>query len=128
MKRKTSSILFWLPRILSITFILFLAVFSLDVFSGGVSVFNIIIGLLMHNIPSIVLTVMLIIAWKHELVGAVVFALVGILYVTLISINMFQYHFEWYMLSYSLIIAGPAFLMSGLFFLNWRNKSRTEWK
>jgi hypothetical protein len=34
--------------------------------------------------------------------------------------------FEWYMLSWSLIIAGPAFLVGILFFINWFKKKNLK--
>ena len=56
------------------------AMFSLDVIEPGRSVGDIIIGLIMHNIPVFILTGLLIIAWKHELVGAITFITAGLLY------------------------------------------------
>ena len=43
--------IYWAPRILSIIFILFLAMFSLDVITPDASFGEIIVGLFMHNIP-----------------------------------------------------------------------------
>jgi hypothetical protein len=36
--------------------------------------------------------------------------------------NTLRNSFEWYMVSYSLIIAGPAFLIGILFIVNWLKK------
>ena len=77
---KVGKFIYWTPRILSILFILFLAMFSLDVIEPGRSVGDIIIGLIMHNIPVFILTGLLVIAWKHEAVGAVTFISAGVLY------------------------------------------------
>lgn len=121
MNNNINKFIYWAPRILSIIFILFLALFSLDVFDSGLNFWQTLIGLFIHNIPSIILSIVLIISWKHEIVGAITFALAGFLYIaTLFTSNPF----EWYMISWSLIIAGPAFLISILFFVNWIKKSK----
>ena len=111
--------LYWTPRILSIVFILFLSLFSLDIFDGNYGFWGTILGLFMHNIPSFVLIILLVIAWKHELVGAIAFALGGLLYIILILMNQ---TFEWYMLSWIIQISGVAFLIGYLWFLNWKKK------
>jgi len=84
-----------------------------------------ILGLFMHNIPVFVLIIFLVISWKHELVGAVAFISGGIFYIVrlLITILMNSPH-EWYMLFWSVTIAGPAFLVGILFYLNWKAKKK----
>ena len=73
----------------------------------------------MHNIPVIILTITLIISWKHEIVGGVIFILAGLAYVifTLSSGVLWYLAFSW-----SLIIAVPAFLIGILFMINWKRK------
>jgi hypothetical protein len=123
--KKINKFLFWAPRILAIIFILFLAVFSLDIFDMKLDFWGTMLGLFMHNIPVIILTIVLIISWKRELVGAVAFISGGIFYIVrlLITILMNSPH-EWYMLFWSVTIAGPAFLVGILFYLNWRAKRK----
>ena len=77
---KVGKFIYWTPRILSILFIMFLAMFSFDVIEPGRSVGDIIIGLIMHNIPVFILIVLLVIAWKHEPVGVITFFSAGLLY------------------------------------------------
>lgn len=111
--------IYWSPRILSILFIIFLAMFSLDVISPELSWGEIIIGLLMHNIPVLLLIILLIAAWKYEIVGFITFVLAGLLYI-IISVNA---EIPWYLsLFRSMIIAGPAFLIGILFMINWFKK------
>lgn len=120
---KVGKFIYWTPRILSILFIVFLAMFSLDVIEPGRSVGDIIIGLIMHNIPVFILIVLLVIAWKHELVGAVTFIGAGLLYSGLTVFRAIHSEIHWYLsISWSLIIAGPAFLVGILFLLNWKHK------
>lgn len=122
MNKKINKFVYWTPRIASIIFILFLAMFSLDVFDQGYSFWETVVGLFMHNIPALVLLIILLISWKHEIVGGIAFVLAGILYIAMIIINALQGSFEWYMLSWILTIAGPAFLIGILFIVNWLKK------
>jgi len=120
--RKVSRWLYWTPRILSILFLLFLGMFSFDVFGNNYTFWQTVGAFLMHNIPVFVLAILLWISWKHELVGAIAFCLAGLLYVYL---TLFRAQIPWYIaLSWSMIIAGPAFLVGILFYLNWRRKRK----
>lgn len=123
--KKNNKLLFWIPRILGIMFVLFLMMFSLDVFQSGLTLWQIVIGLFMHNIPALLLLIVLVISWKHEIVGGIVFILAGLFYVLMLTIDS---KFEWYMLSWAITIAGPAFLVGILFLMNWRNKRNLRHK
>ena len=118
MEKNINRFAYWTPRILSIMFICFLALFSLDVISPGLSFWQIVVGLLMHNIPVFILLIVLLISWRHEIVGGIVFILAGLLYVVMTLMNALNNSFEWYMISWILTIAGPAFLVGVLFIIN----------
>lgn len=120
---KVGRFVYWTPRILSILFILFLVLFSFDVFGEGYGFWGTILAFLMHNIPVLVLTAVLVISWKREIVGGVAFILAGLLYVFLLVARS---NFEWYMLSWSLIIAGPAFFIGILFLMNWKRRNKRK--
>jgi hypothetical protein len=93
--------------------------FSLDVFGQGYGFWGTLGAFLMHNIPVFVLVAILVISWKYEIVGGIAFILAGLLYLSLL---LMRNTFEWYMLSWSLIIAGPAFFIGVLFLIGWRKK------
>ncbi len=120
MEKKISKFVYWTPRILSIIFIFFLALMSLDVFSSELSFWETVVGLLMHNIPAFVLSVVLLISWKYEIVGGIVFILAGLLYIIILMRNPF----EWYMLSWAIQIAGIAFFIGILFLIGWFKKKK----
>jgi len=113
--------IYWTPRILSIIFILFLSLFALDVFEGNSGFWNTFLALLIHLIPIFILIVLLIISWKHEIVGGIAFILGGLLYIILLLIRP---GFELYKLSWSMIVAGPAFAIGILWILNWKKRKR----
>jgi len=116
--KKVGKFVYWTPRILSIIFICFLAMFSLDIFDMNLGFWGTIVGLFMHNIPAFILLAALLVAWRYEWVGGVVFILGGIVYIALLSRNPF----EWYMLSWAIQISGVAFLIGILFIVNWIQK------
>jgi hypothetical protein len=118
---KQNKFIYWLPRILSILFILFLSLFSLDVISPELNFWQILLGLLIHNIPVLFLIIILIISWKYEIVGGIAFILAGLFYILMLAMNP---KFEWHMLSWSVTIAGPALLIGILFILNYLNKCK----
>ncbi len=120
MDKKINKFIYWTPRIASIIFLLFLAMFSLDIFDANYDFWGTVVGLFMHNIPVFILLIILIISWKYEIVGGIAFILAGLLYIGLLAMKQ---PFQWYYLSWSLsIIAGPAFLIGILFIINWLKK------
>jgi len=121
---KTDRIIYWLPRVMAIIFLLFLSMFSLDVFDSQKSAGELVAGLFIHNIPGLVLLAVLVAAWRREIVGGVAFIAAGLLYIGFMVNNALGGKFEWYMVSYSLIIAGPAFLTGILFLMGWNRRKK----
>ncbi|HNW98113.1 MAG TPA: hypothetical protein PKK00_06855 [Bacteroidales bacterium] len=80
------------------------------------------LGLFIHNIPTLILLAVLIISWKYEIVGGIVFILAGLLYIGQMVANVMIYSFEWYMLAYSIEFAGIALLIGILFLAGWYKK------
>jgi len=119
MEKEINKFTYWTPRILGIIFILFLMMFSLDVFQPGLTAWQVAIALFMHNIPALFLLIILIISWRREIIGGVIFIIAGLLYILMLAMNP---KFEWYMLSWAVTIAGPAFFIGVLFIINWRKK------
>lgn len=126
MENKISKFVYWTPRILSIMFLLFLAMFSLDIFEGNYGFWGTIGALLMHNIPVFILAIILWISWKREIVGGVGFIFGGILYIATILINIIKTGFEWYYLAWVLQISGIAFLIGILFLVGWFKKNKNK--
>jgi len=121
---KANKFVFWVPRILAILFILFLAIFSLDIFEGNYGFWGTVLGLFMHNIPTLILLIVLIISWKHEVVGGIAFILAGIIYIAMLLITSLKTGFEWYYLLWAVQISGIAFVIGILFLIDWKQKKR----
>lgn len=104
-----------------------MTMFSLDVFEPGLSIGEILLGILMHNIPSIIMAVLLAIAWKKEIVGVVSYFGAGIIYIGLVVFNVVNSDLPWYFaITWSLTIAGPAFVIGALFLICWRRRETLQ--
>jgi len=104
---------FWIPRLLSIGFVLFISIFALDVFSEY-SGFEIVLPLFIHLLPSVILLIVTAIAWKYDLVGATVFLGFAVFYVLDVG---FTRPLSWY-----LGIFLPASVVGILYLINWVQK------
>ncbi len=103
-----NNILYWTPRILAILAILFMLVFSLDCFDPSETLKNQLICLFMHNIPALICVVALVIAWRWELIGGIIFIL--IFFTGTIFFKSFTGN------AASLIVISP-FLITGVLFI-----------
>ncbi|GAB4580040.1 MAG: hypothetical protein Fur0022_27790 [Anaerolineales bacterium] len=74
------NILYWTPRVLTILFTAFLALFSLDVFGEGYTFWETLVALFMHLIPQFLLIILLVIAWRWERVGGLLFIGLGLVF------------------------------------------------
>jgi hypothetical protein len=104
-------VLFWTPRVLGILFAIFVSVFALDVFGEGYGLGQTIGALLLHLVPTYIVVIALVIAWRWEWVGAVLFSALAVFYVV----------WTWgrFPLVTYLAMSGPLILIGVLFLFNW---------
>jgi hypothetical protein len=103
-------ILFRAPRIITILAILFMMVFSLDAFEGDDPIGRKMLGLLMNSIPALLLVVVLIISWKWEVAGGILFI------AAFVAMSILFKSFNGN--TVSLIVIGPFLLVGILFILH----------
>lgn len=103
-------ILYWVPMVLAILTGLLLLVFSFDSFGGDSTFGKELQGFLVHNIPLFVLIIILVVAWKYEIVGGVLFILM------FIALGIFFKSFSGN--PASLIIIAPILIAGVLFILH----------
>jgi hypothetical protein len=108
--RGVPSALFWAPRVICLGYAAFISVLALDALGGGKTPAANAAALLLHLLPTLAVVLLLAIAWRHELVGAVAFPVLGILY-----LSWAWGRFPWFVY---VIVAGPMFLAGGLFLAN----------
>ena len=120
MNTTTKRVLFWTPRVVCIVFAVFISLFALDVFTEGYSILKTIIALLIHLIPTGIVVIILLISWRWEWVGAILFNALAVFYLV-----WFWGKFPW--ITY-LAMSGPLFLVGVLFLINWvyRTELRTR--
>ena len=76
---KTShKVIYWLPRIICILAILFVSMFALDSFAPGLTIWQQLAAFFIHLIPSFVLLAILIVSWKWEMIGGIIFLVIGL--------------------------------------------------
>jgi len=111
--------LMWAPRILSIAFIAFLSLFAMDVFEEHLGFWPTMEALAVHLMPCFILLAVLILAWRREWIGALLYGAAGTLYAiwTLSGPRAVAISTR---LVWIVVIAGPTFLIAALFLLSWR--------
>lgn len=110
---RLAKIIHWAPRIAAILIIFFISLFSLDVFDSEAPPLQLLGGFLMHNIPSIGLILLLIVAWKRPAIGFVAFLIAGILFAVFFVRDL-------YALPNLLLFVLPILLVAGLFYIDWK--------
>ena len=114
----------WVPRILCILAILFIELFALDAFDPALTIGQQLFAFLMHSIPALVLTGILILSWKKELAGGIIFLIIGAGFSPLIYLKNYAMNDSvWISLSIVLAICFP-FIITGLLFIVSRNLKR----
>ncbi|WP_449421298.1 DUF7670 domain-containing protein [Pelagihabitans pacificus] len=120
-----SKIIHWLPRVICILAILFISMFALDAFNHEKTIWQQIGDFLMHLIPSFILIVFLIIAWKREFIGGVLFILIGLGFSPFIFLHNYNMNQSvWVSLMIVLIITVPFIIVGILFIVSHRMKKK----
>jgi hypothetical protein len=110
---RLAKIIHWAPRVAAIMIIFFISLFSLDVFGMGASPLEVLGAFLMHNIPSIIMIIFLVFAWKRPVVGFVVFLIAGIAFIVFFVRDV-------YALPNLLLFVFPILLIASLFYADWK--------
>jgi len=110
---RLAKIIHWAPRVAAILIIIFVSLFSFDVFEMEATSLELLGGFLIHNIPSIGMLVLLIFAWKRPVVGFVAF---------LVAAALFSLFFvrDISALPTLLLIVLPILLIASLFYADWQ--------
>jgi hypothetical protein len=110
---RLAKVIHWAPRLAALLIIFFVGLFSLDVFGTGAPPLEVLAAFLMHNLPSLVMLVLLVFAWKRPVVGFVAF---------LIAAAAFAAFFvrDIYSLLNLLLFVLPILLVASLFYADWQ--------
>ena len=99
--------------------ILFISLFALDSFGSNKTTWRQIVDFLMHLIPSFVLLALLLIAWRWELIGGIIYALLGLGFSPVIFMHNYKMNDSfWMSLSVVFFITFPFVIVGILFILS----------
>ncbi len=118
MKKERNKFLFWIPRIIVIIYSIFISLFALDVFNEGRPFWETTLALFLHLIPTGVVLLSLMISWKWELIGALLYPAMGVFYII----------WAWgkFPVPTYFILSGPVIIIGLLFFLSWNHGQRLK--
>lgn len=102
----------WIPRILGILYICFISLFALDAFSGEVRFLEKIVGFIIHLIPSLVLILVLLIAWKNERMGGFLFVVLSLAFT--LFFNTYRNWIAFLFISSPVLVIGILFVISAI--------------
>jgi hypothetical protein len=100
----------WIPRTVIIILAMFMMLFSLDIFEMKAGILKIILGLFMHNIPSLVLLLTLIITWKKPFFGGISFVVLAAVSSILVAVFFKKF------IVFDLLAFALPMLISGILF------------
>jgi hypothetical protein len=95
---------------LGILFVLFMSVFAMDVLEENESLGQIAVALIRHLVPAFICLAVLLVAWRWERIGAVLYVVLGVVY-----LGMAWGRFP--LVAY-ISITGPLVLIGLLFYLH----------
>ena len=110
---RLGKIIHWAPRVGALLIIVFVGLFSLDVFGTGAPPLEVLVGFLIHNLPSIAMLLLLIFAWKRPVVGFVAFLIAAVAFAVLFVRDI-------YALPNLLLFVLPILLIASLFYADWQ--------
>ena len=124
--KKSIRIFHWLPRILCILAILFISLFAADSFRPEITIWQQLTGFFMHLIPSFILTALLVVAWKWEFIGGIIFMVIGLAFSPYIFIHNYNMnHSVGMTLGIVMLITFPFVVVGILFIISHYKKKNT---
>jgi hypothetical protein len=118
-------VFFWAPRILGILAISFVSMFALDAFQPELTIWEQLRDFLMHLVPSFILLAILLVAWKWELIGGIIFIAIGLVFTPVVYLHNYRMNGSvWMSLTVIAMITLPFIVMGILFIIHHKLKKR----
>jgi hypothetical protein len=123
--KNSIKIVHWVPRVMGIMAILFISLFALDAFGHGEPFWVQVGGFLMHLIPSFILAAILFLAWKKELIGGIIFTVLGLIMTPMVFSNNYAMNQSVGMsIGIIMAITMPFVIIGVLFIISYYMKKR----
>ncbi len=117
--KESIKVFHWLPRIICMLAILFISLFAADAFKPGLTIWQQLGAFIIHLIPSFILFAILLVAWKWEYVGGIIFIIIGLGLTPLIFKHNYQMnHSVWMSAGIIMIITIPFAIVGVLFIVS----------
>jgi len=97
--------------------ILFVSLFALDSFQPGMPFWKQLAGFFIHLIPNFILILFLIVAWKWELLGGIMFVIVGLGLLPFIYMMNYQMNHSVGMSLGVVLLINAPFIVVGILFI-----------
>ena len=110
-------ILYWAPRLICILNIVFISLFALDAFDPDLTIWQQIGGFLIHMIPSFILLAALLIAWKWEMVGGIIFIVLGLILSSFLFVHNYKMNDSLWLTLGIVLLMGFPFVLAGILFV-----------
>ncbi len=124
--KKSIKVFHWLPRIICILAILFVSLFAADAFAPELTIWQQIGAFLIHLIPSFILVALLVVAWKWEYIGGIIFTIIGLGLSPFVFVHNYKMnHSVWMSLGIILAITIPFVIVGVLFIWSHKMKKRS---
>jgi len=115
--KKSIKVFYWLPRVICILAILFVSLFAADAFTPELTLWQQLGAFIVHLIPSFILLALLIVAWKWEYIGGIIFMIIGLGFSPIVFMHNYKMnHSIWMSLGIILSITIP-FVIVGILFI-----------
>ncbi len=125
--KKSIRVFHWLPRIICILAILFVSLFALDSFNPELTIWQQIGAFLIHLIPSFILLALLIVAWKWEFIGGIIFTIIGLGLSPFVFVHNYKMNESiWMSLGIILTITIPFVVVGVLFIVSHFRKKQSS--
>ncbi len=116
---KSIRIFHWLPRIICILAILFVSLFAADAFTPELTIWQQLGAFVIHLIPSFILLAFLIVAWKWEFIGGIIFIIIGLGLSPFVFVHNYKMNDSiWMSLGIIMAITIPFVIVGGLFIIS----------
>ena len=115
--KNSIKIFYWLPRVICILAILFVSLFAGDAFAPGLTIWQQLGSFIIHLIPSFILLAFLVVAWKWEYIGGIIFIIIGLGLSPLVFIHNYRMNHSILMSLWVILLITIPFVIVGILFV-----------
>lgn len=118
----------WTPRIIGILSIIFISISALNSFDQDSTIIKQTGDFLIHLIHPLIFTAVLVIAWKRELIGGILFIVLGLIFSNFTFTQVFSSNRPFFPHINNILLINSPFIIVGILFIlsHFKEKRKTE--